>query len=134
MAEAKDKKDEKDLATAADDKVDSKAAEIMEQDADRFPKAVYPAGPAASGHREEPVGNETIFLNDLEEEKARGEKLAELYQTEQSERPDDHPLVVARRERATADEAQAAERERQEESLEKSRSRQQRQEKAGQAS
>ena len=131
MAEAKEK--EKDLATAADDKVDAKAAEIMEQDADRFPKAVYPAGPAASGHREEPVGNETIFLNDLEEEQERGKRLAELYQTEQSERPDDHPLVIARRFRAEVDEQQADERKRQEEASERAQSRS-RQQKATTAS
>lgn len=100
--------EEKDLATAADDPVDSKAAEIMEQDPDAFPKAVYPAGPAASGHREEPVGNETIFLNDLKEEFSRGEKLAALYQLEQSERPDDHPLVIARNFRAEADASREA--------------------------
>lgn len=95
--------EEQDLATAADDPVDSKAAEIMEQDADRFPKAVYPAGPAASGHREEPVGNESIFLNDLEEEFSRGQRLAELYKLEQEERPADHPLVIAKAFRAETD-------------------------------
>jgi hypothetical protein len=77
--------------------VGSKAAEAMDAEGGDFPKLTFPAGPGASAHRQEPVGQEGfLFDRNLEDELERGEKLAQLYLTEREERPADHPLTRAR--------------------------------------